>query len=149
MVYKDLLVRVYSKKWNFEHSEMLTMLNCLSLEGGRKVAEVSMMFKIVNNLIICPEAPEWLWPVNGAYSTRHSSAPLIILQVSCSHFQFCTYSYFPHTLSLWNSLPHDNMYIYLPKSVFLNNHKILYSCSCIVIIPFLFDAHFSYLFIAR
>lgn len=51
------------KEMDCEYSQMLILLNLLSLEGRRKVTEPSMRFKIVNNLIIFPEAPGSLQPV--------------------------------------------------------------------------------------
>ena len=97
--------RVCLKNWNYGYPEMLNLLSLPTLETRRKVAKLSMMYKIVNNLVVFPESSALLQPLNNPYCTRFTH------NLSFSNFQGRTsrflYSYFPSTLTLWNRLPYS------------------------------------------
>ena len=97
--------RMCLKTWQYQYPDMLDLLNLPKLETRRKVAKLSMMYKIVNSLVVFPESSAIFQPVHNFYPTRstHNSSYCPI-QAHTSRF---LYSYFPSTISLWNSLPHN------------------------------------------
>ena len=77
---------------------MLKQLQLESLQARRQKARVTMMFRVVNNLIDISSAP--LQPT-GATTRGHTQR---FLQPFC-HIKSYQDSFFPATIVLWNSLP--------------------------------------------
>ena len=96
--------RVCLKTWDREYTEMLSSLNLPSLESRRKTLKLSLLYKIVNNLTVFPEAPLTSHVVHYPYSTRYVHE-LSFCNLN-GHTSQYLYSYFPDTIKLWNSLPY-------------------------------------------
>ena len=79
-------------------TSMLKQLQLESLQARRQKARVTMMFRVVNNLIDISSAP--LQPT-GATTRGHTQR---FLQPFC-HIKSYQDSFFPATIVLWNSLP--------------------------------------------
>ena len=81
-------------------SEMLDHLSWETLETRRDKASLTMLYKVVNDLVDIP-ASTYLTP--GSSRTRSSHA-FKFRQFQCSQNSF-KHSFFPATVVLWNSLP--------------------------------------------
>ncbi len=73
------------------HFEMLNSLNRPSCQTKGKVA---MMYKIVNNLAVIPEAPSLLRPVHHPYPTHYAHNLYFH-----AHKSLFLYSHFPSSLT--------------------------------------------------
>ena len=69
-----------------------------------KVLMAALLYKIVNNLTVFPEAPLTSRVVHYPYSTRYVHE-LSFCNLN-GHTSQHLYSYFPDTIKLWNSLPY-------------------------------------------
>lgn len=96
--------RVCLKTWQYEYPDMLKTLDLPALKTRRKIAKLMMMYKFVNNLAMFPESSSLFQPVHIPYSTRFTHN--LLYHNIHAHTSRFMYSYFPSTLSLWNSLPY-------------------------------------------
>lgn len=81
-------------------SDMLESLQWESLQSRRAKIQLTMLFKIINNLVDIPAA-DYLTPAPSRTRSNHSKK---ILQPH-TRTDTLKYSFFPRTTRLWNSLP--------------------------------------------
>ena len=97
--------RVCLKQWsrNTRHQDMLEFLNMPSMATRRRQRKLCTLYKIINNLSEYPSPP--LIPRNPYYLSR--SVHCLSFVCPYAHTNQYFYSFFPHTVSLWNNLPYD------------------------------------------
>ena len=96
-------LRVCMKSWNSPYEELLTSAKLPSLQDRRTVASLCHLFKIVKGLTDFPDAPVHAMIHN--YDTRLSDKSLFTVpQCRTNAYQ---HSFFPSTLTNWNSLPRE------------------------------------------
>lgn len=108
--YKDIQIlenaqkfalRVCFKDWSSQYADLLERANLPSLASRRKQAKLGQLFKIVHDLTDCQCAP--VLYKRPMYNTRQvCDSSLQDLSGNTSQF---LYSFYPHSISLWNSLP--------------------------------------------
>ena len=81
-------------------TDMLDHLDMESLESRRTKAQLTMMFRIINNLVDVP-AQQYLIPASRRTRAAHCHK---YRQISTSTSYYKN-SFFPHTIITWNSLP--------------------------------------------
>ena len=81
-------------------TEMLDTLQWESLESRRTKQQLTMMFKIVNNLVDI-KADMYLTPSTSHTRKRHDKSYRVISSSTDSY----KFSFFPRTIQVWNSLP--------------------------------------------
>ena len=100
-------LRTCFKDWSCSYEELLARANLPTLAERRKRAKLCHLFKIIHGLTDCQSAP--IQVKSPIYNTRQvSNLSLESLRAKTSQFQ---YSFFPHSISLWNSLPTDTQSI--------------------------------------
>ena len=94
-------LRTCFKDWTCSYEELLARAHLPTLAERRKRAKLCHLFKIIHGLTDCQSAP--IQVKSPTYNTRQvSNLSLESLRAKTSQFQ---YSFFPHSISLWNSLP--------------------------------------------
>ena len=108
------------------YSNMLELTGLPTLESRRSLLKLCLNFKIVHGLVYFPDN---LYTVSTTRSCSRLSHSLSLCPYSNSSSQF-HYSYIPHSISLWNSLPIDpSNYNFVDFKSVLSNYLINYSCS--------------------
>ena len=120
---QSFATKVCLKKWNSSYPDMLDTLNLLSLSKRRKWAKLSTLYKIVHGYTDYPSPP--LIPRTQFHSSRYVH-DFSFVQPFARTSQ-TLFSFFPHTLSLWNNLPYSIVSCRSP-SVF--KHHIMGECQC-------------------
>ena len=95
-------VKMISGEWNAPYSENLNHLGLVSLERRRLDLSLCLLFKYVNSLCFFPEGIIAKKHVSG-YNLR-TSHPLLLEQ-PFSRTKSSYFSFIPHSISIWNSLP--------------------------------------------
>ena len=92
-------LRMCFRDWSFPYQELLARAETPSLAERRERAKLCHLFKIVHGLTDCQSAPVQV--KSAAYNTRQvSNFTLENIRATTSQF---LYSFFPHSISLWNS----------------------------------------------
>ena len=98
--------RMATRNWNLSYSELQSIVNLPTLERRRLELKLSHLFKIVYNLCFFPnyiiKAREQTRTVSSTRSV-HS----LCLQQPFAHTNSYNYSFVPHAISIWNSLPQE------------------------------------------
>ena len=95
-------LKVCLKSWDGSYSDHLQACNLPCLMDRRKMLCLMYLYKAVNRYVINPNnAP--LEPRICSYNTRSKSRKIYIQPYAHSNLYF--HSFYPSTLSLWNSLP--------------------------------------------
>jgi len=81
-------------------TDMLEKLKWESLESRRTKQQLTMMYKIVNNLVDI-KADTYLTPATSQTRKRHNKSYRVI----ATSTDFYKFSFFPRTILSWNSLP--------------------------------------------
>ena len=89
-------LRVCAKQWDFSYNELLSNF---TLNNRRLHLKLATMYKIVHDLLVFP-------PVFVHHSTRAYVNSNIFIQ-PYAHTNSFLYSFVPHPISLWNSLPYS------------------------------------------
>ena len=89
------------KDWYSQYADLLEHASLPSLASRRKQAKLCHLFKIVHGLTDCQCAP--VIRKRPLYNTRQVSN-LSLQDISVNTSQFL-HSFYPHSISLWNSLP--------------------------------------------
>ena len=84
-------------------TDMLNHLNWPTLENRRNTHRLTMFYKISHNLVAI-NAQEYLTPLTQIL-TRHNHP--LHYQTFSTRTDYFKYSFFPHSVVLWNSLPHS------------------------------------------
>ena len=88
--------------WNsHNYSDLLQLSNLPCLADCRKFFNLCYFFELVNNIIDFPNSP--LTPRNLSYPNRQGRTSLFVQPYASSNSFL--YSFFPSTISYWNSLP--------------------------------------------
>ena len=96
-------LRMCYREWTCQYEHLLERAKLPTLSERRKRAKLCHLFKIVHELTDCQVAPVHTKMLS--YNTRQvSNLSLQDLRANTSQFLF---SFYPHTISLWNSLPPD------------------------------------------
>ena len=91
-------LKVCFKCWDSRYDDNLKLAQLPELKRRR---EYLNFFKLVHGIFVFPNNPSVLRQIN--YHTRNSRTDLFVRPPAhCNSFH---YSFFPHTISLWNSLP--------------------------------------------
>ena len=90
-------LRMCTKKWNLEYNILLDSCDIPSLAVRRQHLKLCFLFQLINGHIIFPDAPLVLRPL---LNLRNSS-PHLLMQPAV-HSSAHQFSFFPHTISLWN-----------------------------------------------
>ena len=87
------------RDWSCPYQELLVQAETPSLAERRERAKLCHLYKIVHGLTDCQSAPVQVKP--PAYNTRQvTDFTLENIRANTSQF---LYSFFPHSISLWNS----------------------------------------------
>ena len=94
-------LRLCYRDWTCRYEQLLERARLPTLSERRKQAKLCQLFKIVHELTDCQVAP--VHTKVPTYSTRQvSNLSLKDHRANSSQFLF---SFYPHSISLWNSLP--------------------------------------------
>ncbi len=94
-------LRTCFKDWSSQYTDLLEYASLPSLASCHKQAKLYHLFKIVHGLTDCQCAP--IICKRPLFNTRQVSN-LSLQDISVNTSQ-CLYSFYPHSISLWNSLP--------------------------------------------
>ena len=97
-------LRICFKDWSSQYDDLLERANLSTLASRRKQAKLCHLFKILHGLTDCRCAP--INYKRPKYSTRQVSN-LSLQDLPGNTYQFLS-SFYPHSISLWNSLPPSN-----------------------------------------
>ena len=94
-------LKVCTKSWSESYSNLLSQTNLPRLDQRREQLKLSFLFQLVHNLAFCPSAP--ITFRNMSVNVRNNNSFLLNRPVcrTTAHY----YSFYPHTISLWNDLP--------------------------------------------
>ena len=81
---------------------MLQHLSWPTLEHRRNLSRLTMLYKITHNLVSID--PNLYLTPQPSISTRKTSP--LHYQLYSTRTDYFKYSFFPHTVTLWNTLPH-------------------------------------------
>ena len=96
-------LKVCQKSWSASYNELLEATNVQRLSTRRKRAKLCQLYKIIYGLTDCEPSPAVVKPTT---LTRHRNpVQLQQLRFHSSHFQF---SFYPHSISMWNKLTLTN-----------------------------------------
>ena len=90
-------LRICSKQWDLGYEELLTNFNMPTLADRRLQLKLCTMYKIIHGLTYFPSV---FVPRN---TRTHIDSPLFIQPFARTNSYL--YSFIPHSISLWNSLP--------------------------------------------
>ena len=96
--------KICLKQWHMTHyEEMLQTLNIPSLQFRRSYMKLVFLFKVMNDLVYFP---------SGIFVYHNSTVPTrsynpLLLQAYFSRTNYFMFSFVPHTIYLWSSLPPD------------------------------------------
>ena len=94
-------LKVCFKCWDSRYDDNLISAQLPELKRRREYLNLCYFFKLVHGIFVFPNNPSVLRQIN--YHTRNSRTDLFVRPPAhCNSFH---YSFFPHTISLWNSLP--------------------------------------------
>ena len=97
-------LRLAAHQWDRNYQDLLELFQVPSLEERRLELKLGLLFKIVHNLCHFSTVPE----LRGGLTGLRNPHPLQLkLPLACTNAYH--YSFFPHTMSAWNSL--DNPHI--------------------------------------
>ena len=96
-------LRVCSKQWDASYSMLCSSLNLPTLAARRKQMKLCVMYKIVHGLADFPNVP--ISARDNPFDLR-SLAPHTLSGFTTKTNSF-KYSFFPHSVELWNLLPSD------------------------------------------
>ena len=94
-------LRVCLKNWSLDHNQLYLHSKVPPLSVRRSNARLNHLFKIVNDLCDFPDAPVQQRDI--VYNNRQAN-PLQLTNIQARTNQFKN-SFFPKTISCWNSLP--------------------------------------------
>ena len=98
-------LKMCCKSWGSSYSENLQQSLLPKLSCRRKYLSLSYFYNLVNGHFEFPDIPATLR--QPTYSTRSSHASIYVQPFA--HSNSFLYSFFPKTISLWNSLPSNVM----------------------------------------
>ena len=93
--------KVCTKQWNWSYEELLHTLLLPTLQMRCKIMKLLLLYKYVNNLAYFSEPP--LVQRQLCYLTRASHS--CHLQYLNGHTCQYLFSFFPHSVRMWNELP--------------------------------------------
>ena len=97
-------LRVCCKDWSAPYCDLLDRCQLSSLSSRRRTAKLCHLYKVIYRLVDCENAPVAHRALQ--YSCRRSNqAQIQTLFAQSSQYQF---SFYPHSISLWNSLVINN-----------------------------------------
>ena len=92
-------LKLAAHQWDCSYEDLLELFQLPTLEERRLQLKLGLIFKIIHNLCHFPNAPE----LRGSHPSLRLSHPLQLKQ-PLAHSNASHYSFFPHTMSAWNSL---------------------------------------------
>ena len=93
--------KVCTKQWNWSYEELLHTLLLPTLQVRHKIMKLILLYKYINNLAYFSEPP--LVQRQLCYLTRASHS--CHLQYLNGHTCQYIFSFFPHSVRMWNELP--------------------------------------------
>ena len=90
--------RLASHQWDSTYQDLLQLYELPSLEELRLHLKLGLMFKIIHNLCYYPDTPSFRDNVHSR------AAHAFQFRLPFAHTNAYYFSYFPHTMSVWNSL---------------------------------------------
>ena len=109
-------LKMCCKNWDSSYSENLQQSLLPELSFRRKYLSLSYFYNLINGRFEFPDMPVTLR--QPTYSTRSSHASIYVQPFA--HSNSFLYSFFPKTISLWNSLP-SNVLLSASVSSFKRN----------------------------
>ena len=94
-------LRICAKQWDLSYNELLSNFGLPTLNDRRLYLKLATMFKIIHDLLVFP-------PVFVHCSTRVNVNSNTFIQ-PFAHTNSFLYSFVPHSISLWNSLPNSGL----------------------------------------
>ena len=94
-------LKMCCKSWSSSYSENLQQSSLPELSFRRKYLSLSYFYNLVNGRFEFPDIPATLRQIN--YNTRSSHSSIYVQPYA--HSNSFLNSFFPKTISLWNSLP--------------------------------------------
>ena len=94
-------LRMCLKDWHASYGDLLERCHLTELAARRKYLSLTHFYKIINGSCIFPSAP--ITRYSSIYSTRSHERSQFAQPHARTNALY--HSYFPSTISLWNSLP--------------------------------------------
>ena len=98
---EHLAAKICLEKWNLSYTTMLRELNLPTLQSRRYIMKLCVVYAILNDSMYFP--PGIFVYRNSSISIR-TNTPLCLQPVHCST-NYLMFSFVPHSMLLWNSLP--------------------------------------------
>ena len=102
---QKFVLKVCTKSWDASYSRLLETSHLPSMKTRRQYAKLCNLFKIINGLTFHPNAPTMDRVLHYPSRFVHSRA---IAPLQCHTLQYQN-SYFPSSITAWNSLPPDTV----------------------------------------
>ena len=93
--------RLASHQWDASYQDLLQLYELPTLEECRLHLKLGLMFKIIHNLCYYPDTPSF----RDNFHSRAAHA--FQFRLPFAHTNSYYFSYFPHTMSVWNSLDNE------------------------------------------
>ena len=100
---QKLATKVCLKRWHMSYEEMLHAMQIPTLQFRRSYMKLVFLFKIMNDMAYFPSG---IFVYQNSSTNTRSYNPLL-LQTCLYRTNYFMFSFVPHSISLWNSLPPD------------------------------------------
>ena len=94
-------LRMCMRDWNADYATLLQSCNLSTLASRRRYLKLCFLYRVIQGEFDFPGAP--IARRNLSLNLRNNSAFLLLRPPTCSSAH--QFSFFPHTIELWNSLP--------------------------------------------
>ena len=99
---RNLAVRLAAHQWDSGYQELLNLFELQSLKQRRLYLKLGLMFKIIHRLCYFPSIPACR---SNIFNLRASHS--FHLDPPFARTNAYKFSFFPHTMAVWNSLNND------------------------------------------
>ena len=98
--------RMATHTWRANYQELQSIIKIPTLERRRLELKLGHLFKIIHNLCFFPEGVFCYREQTPLVTSTRSAHSLTLVQLF-AHTNSYLYSFVPHTISCWNSLPEE------------------------------------------
>ena len=95
-------IKVCTKGWNTDYGDLLNSCNLTTLTSRRHYLKLCFLYQIINGNFIFPNAPI-VRRSTPAWNLRNYTPSLLHRPAADTNAYH--YSFFPHTIALWNTFP--------------------------------------------
>ena len=97
------VLRIFTKNWSGDYSSLLECTDLPKLSVRRCYLKLCLFYQVKNGTFTFPNVPlrrHYILPCLRSFESIQFECPVV-------HTDAFKFSYFPHAISLWNSLPVD------------------------------------------